>query len=238
MSDHLNRKDLKHDRFVDEMELAYGAMRRNTTRLVLAGVGIIALLAVILGIFAYGRRQEVAAQTLLAEAISTMEKPVSSEPGAPEDAPFKTQDEKIAKAEPLFRQVTDKYGRKDAADIANLYLARIAASRGDLKSAEPKFRDFVDEHSDHLLAGSAQMSLYQIQIGNGKSKEVIADIDKQLASKEPALPKDALLAVLARCHETIGDDAKAKEAYQRIINEYPDSAYAIDAQRKVARPQA
>lgn len=236
MAEHLNRKDLKHDRFVDEMEIAYAAMRRNTQRIVLAAVAVLLVIAAVVAFLAYNRRQENAAQTLLADAISTMDKPVAGEPGAPPDAPFKSNEEKLAKAEPIFRQVVSKYEGKDAADIADLYLARIAASRGDVATAEPKFRDFVSEHSDHLLAGSAQMSLYQIQLGKGATAEVIADVEKQLTAEEAILPKDALLSVLARAHEIGGNDAKAREAYQRIINEYPESAYAIDAQRKVARP--
>lgn len=235
MAEHLNRKDLKHDRFVDEMEVAYGAMRRNTRYVVMGAVALVALIAAIVGLLAYNRSREAAAQALLAEAISTMEQPVAGEPGAPENAPFKSQEEKLAKAEPIFRQVTEKYSGKDAADIADLYLGRIAASRGDIKAAEPKFRKFVDEHSDHLLAGAAQMSLYQLKLGSGATAEVIADVEKQLTAEEPILPKDALLALLARAYETSGNDAKAREAYQRIVNEHPESPYAIDAQRKVAR---
>lgn len=236
MAEHINRRDLKHDRFVDEMELAYESMRRNTRRIALVALALLVVIAAIVALIAFNRRQETVAQGLLAEAIATMEKPVAGEPGAPADAQFKSADEKLAKVEPLFRRVTEKYEGKDAADVADLYLARIAATRGDVKTAEPKFRAFIEDHPDHLLAGSAQMSLYQIQLGNGQTSELIADVEKQLTAESPVLPKDALLALLARAHEIAGNDAKARDAYQRVINEFPDSAYAMDAQRKVARP--
>lgn len=239
MSDRITRKDIKHDvqhdRFVEEMETAYGAVRRNAMKIGAVIAGIVALAGVALGVFAYQKKQEEKAQILLAEAIATMEKPVATDAASGEEAVFKTQDEKIAKAEPLFRKVVEQYRGKDAADIAELYLARIAAGRGDVKTAEPKVRAFLDEHSDHVLAGAAQLSLYQIQLGSGAAREVIADIERQLKAENPVLPKDVLLSTLARAYETIGDEAKARDAYQRLVNEFPDSTYTIDAQRKIAR---
>lgn len=239
MSDRLTRKEIKHDvqhdRFVEEMDAAYSSVRRNATKVAAVVVAVLLLAAAAFGVYAYQRKQEEKAQVLLAEAIAVMEKPVATEGETTEATAFKTQEEKVAKAEPLFKKVSEQYSGKDAADVADLYLARIAAARGDVKTAEPKVRKFIDEHPDHILAGSAQLSLYQIQLGSGAARQVIADVEKQLTTEDPVLPKDVLLSLLARAYELSGDEAKARDAYQRLVNEFPDSTYTIDAQRKIAR---
>jgi predicted negative regulator of RcsB-dependent stress response len=238
MSDRLSRKNMKHDKFVDEVDHLYGSMRKNAQRLTALVIGVLVVLAVIGLFYWFQRNQERKAQDLLSQAIDVMQQQVGTaeqlDPAVP--APkFKTEQEKLAKAEPMFLEVVDKYGRSDAADIANLYLAQIAVEKGDVASARPRLESFVKEHSDHVLAATAQMSLYEIDLGSGKAKEVVSELEKKMTEEQTILPKDALLALLARAYEMSGDEAKAKDAYQRIINEYPDSPYTIDAQRKVAR---
>lgn len=234
MSERLNKEQIKHDRFIDEIEVAYESMQRNRTRLIGIAVALLVLGGIIAAIYGYQTKRENDAQVLLGDAISTLEKPLAGEQGAAPDAP-KTEEDRSKKAEGLFRQVIEKYSGRDAADVASLYVAQMEVARGDLKSAQPKLEAFLQSHSDHMLAGAAQMSLYQIQLAGGQAQQVVNDINTQLAAESPRVPKDALLGLLAKAYEAQGQEAKAKEAYQRVINEYPNSPYAIDAQRKVAR---
>jgi TolA-binding protein len=242
MSERLTRKDIKHDikhdRFIEEVEVAYDVIQRNRIRVIWIAVAALAIAALGFGLYAWKNKKEAAAQTLLSEAIHTMQIPIAGEsqqPTPPDTPTFKTNEERLAKAEPQFKEVVTKYPGSEAADVANLYLAQMESARGDIKSAEPKLRKFLDEHGDHVLAGSANLSLYQIELGSGRAKDVAADIDKQLSAEKPNLPKDVLLSIQARAYEQSGDEAKAKSAYQRLINEFPDSPYTLDAQRKVAR---
>jgi TolA-binding protein len=41
-----------------------------------------------------------------------------------------------------------------------------------------------------------------------------------------------MLLLLAHAYDAQGNDAKSKEAYRRIITEFPDSPYALEAQRR------
>lgn len=236
MSKGITRRQMKHDLFVDEVEHAYSTMRKNAMRMFGIVIAVVVVLAGVAGFYFWQRSQERKGQALLSEAIEVMQLPVAADPAAPADPKsFKTEQEKIAKAEPMFRKVVDGFGRTDAADVASLYLAQIEVEKGDVNSAKPKFEAFIREHPDHLLGATAQMSLYQLQLGAGQAKEVAADVEKKLAAESTLLPKDALLALLARAYEMAGDEAKARDAYQRIINEYPESTYTLDAHRKVAR---
>lgn len=236
MSARLNRREIKHDKFVDDMELAYGVAKKNVTRIVLAVAGVLVLAAAIYVFVVWQRKQEVKAQTQLAEAIRIWETPIG-QPGPGGKIDFNTEQEKIAKAEPLFAKIVSDFGSRDAADVANLYLAQILGARGDVKGAEAKLDAFIKEHSDNLLAASARIGLYNIQIGSGKegASRAIKALEQELSSAKNPLPVDTVLALLAQAYEVLGDDAKARDAYQRIVNEFPDSPYTLEAQRKIFR---
>jgi len=129
--------------------------------------------------------------------------------------------------------VHEKYSGTDASDVAGLYLARIAASRGDIKTARPLLEAFVKNQKDHILAGAARFSLYQMRIESGEAAQVAIEVNAELAKAQPSLPGDSLLVLLAQAYEAQGDSAKSKEAYRRITTEFPESPYAVEAQRHV-----
>ena len=233
--DRQHRRDLKHDRFVDEIGILSESARQNQKLLytILASVVVVALLAY--GIYFYRSNKEQRAQAALAAAIETLDSPLQPAAGQPPvpGAKYKTEAERTAAAEKEFREVTTKFGGTDGADVAMLYLARFDAGRGDVASAKKHLAQFAQEHPDHLLVGSARYSLYQIRIENGEAAQVVNEINTELAKSSPQLPVDALLAVLAHAYDAQGNEGKSRETYRRISTEYPDSPYAVEAQRRM-----
>lgn len=234
MSDRLKRKDIKHDKFVDEVGTVYSSIRTNWFKLLGIALGLIVLLGTVMAVFAWRNRQETTAQDKLAAAIETIETRLG-DPSAAATAPkFASETEKNAKAEQQFKEIVEKHDGTDAADVASIYLARLEAARGDVPVATRRLRDFLAEHPDHLLAGGVKMSLYEMDLASGDPKKVIGDMEKELSSQTATVPTESLLSLLARAYEITGDQAKAKDMYRRITTEFPDSPYALDAQRKVA----
>jgi hypothetical protein len=235
--DRQHRYDLKHDKFVDEIGALSGRARDNQRLLLLIAGGLIALAVIVYGIFFYRSNREDNAQEALATAIETFDAPVGDVPPeqqATQTGPrFKTEPEKTAAAEKLFKEVQSKYSGTDAADVAGLYVARIAASRGDIKTARPLLESFVKDHKDHILVGATRFSLYQMRIENGEAPQVSIELNAELSKAEPALPADSILVLLAEAYEAQGDAVKSRDAYRRITTEFPESPYAIEAQRRV-----
>lgn len=232
MSDRLSRKEIKHDKFVDEMETAYEVARKNVRWIVAAVVGVVVLIGVIVGVSLWLASQERKAQLRLAEAIEILDTPI----GQPSPSgTYQTEQEKLDKAEPLLREIVDEYSGRDAADVAGLYLARLEAGRGELDPAIEKVRSFVDSHPEHVLAQSARISLYDLRLSKGESQEVIADLEKEISGTDSPLPTDISLAILARAYEAGNQPEQSRQAWQRLLNEYPDSAYTLEAQRKLNR---
>jgi TolA-binding protein len=233
--DRQHRRDLKHDKFVDEIGSLSERAKENQRMLVTVTAAIVVVALLAYGIYFYRSNREKQAQAALASAIETLESPLLPAAGQPPvtGAKFKTEAERNAAAEKDLRTVTTKYSGSDASDVAKLYLARLDAAKGDVASARKLLQEFAQAHPDHLLVGSARYSLYQIRIENGEAAQVINEANVELAKSAPQLPPDALLAVLAKAYEVQGDAAKSRDTYRRISTEYPDSPYAAEALRRV-----
>jgi len=235
--DRQHRRELKHDKFVDELGTLSSRARENQRILILITAAAVALAVIAYGIYFYRSNREKHAQDLLAEAISTMESPlVPPAGGQPQPgAKFKTEKERNDAAEKQFKDVVGKYSGSDASDVAGLYLARLDATHGDNAAARKLLQEFVSDHPKHYLVGGARYSLYQLRIEGGEAPQIVTEVNAQLSkpADQALLPPDTLLVLLAHAYDAEGDIAKSRDAYRRIANEFPDSPYAIEAQRKI-----
>lgn len=235
MSERITRKeikhDIRHDRFVEEVNSVYGSFRSNARTFAAVLMGIAVLVGIGCAIWVWRAHKETAAQNRLAEGIAVMQAPVG--PAQPGDTSlhYKTAVEKTAKAEPIFQDVVTNHSGTDAADVADIYIARLAAAKGDLDGARKRYEQFLGDHPRSILAGSAQMSLFELQMSRGQVKPAIDSLEKELKNDDSRLPKDAVLAMLGRAYEQSGDPTRAREMFRRITSEFPESAYAQDAQR-------
>ena len=240
--DRQHRHDLKHDKFVDEIGALSVSARANQRLLYTLALGALALGVIVYGFFFWRSNKEEKAQLALATAIETIEEPVGEAPQQQPNQPpaptpkFKTADERNAAADKQFREVQTKFGGTDAADLAGLYLARIAVLKGDTANARKSLEAFIDDHGDHkLLGGAARYSLYQLRIENGEAAQVTSELDAELKKADAALPGDALLVLLAQAYDVQGNTAKSRETYKRLTTEFPDSQYAVEAARRVGQ---
>ncbi len=230
--DRQHRRELKHDKFVDELGTLSSRARQNQ-RLLLTLTAILVVASVIVyGIFFYRSDRERKAQSALATAIETIDSPLITPGQQIPSAKYTTDAERSAAAEKQFKGVQSNYSGSDAADVANLFLGRIEAGRGDVAAARKRLQDFVDEHPKSLLVGAARFSLYQIRIEGGEAQQVATELNAEIAKPDAVLPPDTLLILLAHAYDAQGNNDKSKEQYRRITTEFPDSPYAIEAQRR------
>jgi TolA-binding protein len=233
--DRQQRRDLKHDKFVDEIGSLSTRARENQRLLYFIAGGAVVLAVIIYGIFFYRSNREQKAQQDLSAAIDTIESPLMPAAGSEPvpNAKFKTEAERTAAAEKQFRTVTSNYSGTDASEVATLYLARIQAGKGDVAGARTMLQEFVNRNPKHLLVNGARYSLYQMRIDNGEAPQVAQELQAEISKSEPSLPADSLLSLLAHDFEVQGNPEKTKETYRRIVREFPDSPYALEAQRKI-----
>jgi TolA-binding protein len=233
--DRQQRRNLKHDKFVDEIGSLSTRARENQRLLFTIGLGAVLVAVLVYGIFFYRANREQKAQEALSTAIDTIESPLMPAPGAEPvpNAKFKTEAERTAAAEKQFKDVAAKFSGSDAAAVANLYIARIDAGRGDVAGARALLQQFISDNPKSVLVNGARYSLYQLRIDNGEAPQVAQELQAEISKSDPSLPVDSLLALLAHDWETQGNADKTKETYRRIVTEFPDSPYALEAQRRI-----
>jgi TolA-binding protein len=234
--DRQHRRDLRHDKFVDEVGVLTSKARQNQGVLIIVAAVTLLIAVAVYGIFFYRGNQERKAQAALSTAIETIESPLIVEGSQPNPrARFKTEVERNAAAEKQFKDVASQFSGTDASAIANLYLARLSAARGDMATAKKLLQEFVNEDPADLLVGSARYSLYQMRIDAGEGAQVATELTAELAKPEAemVLPGDSLLVLLAHAYDAQGNEQKTRDTYKRIVTEFPDSPFALEAQRRV-----
>src|SRR5438270_6547342 len=205
--DRQQRRDLKHDKFVDEIGSLSTRARENQRLLFTIGAAAIVLAVLAYGIYFYRSNREDKAQLALGAAIDTMESPLLPAPGSAPvpGAKFKTEAERTAAAEKQFKDVETSYGGTDAADVASLYLARIAADRGDVASARTRLQKFISDHPKHVLVAGARYSLYRLRIDGGEAPQAAQELQAEIGRPDPSPPADSLLALLAHSFDVQGN---------------------------------
>ena len=236
MTQHLTRKDMKRDDFATAMGrgMEYAESHARTLLTALGALALVAVLFLVARVFLANRAEQ--ANEALARAMKIYQAPLdaaSAKPDDPADPTFAEAGARRTRAKQLFEKVRNDYGSSEAADVAGLYLAQIAAEEGQLDKARELWTEFVDHNGDSLLAGQARVNLIQLDRQQGKNEELTQRLKSMLEQEEPGLPKDVVLFELATTQEQLGRKQEALQSWRRISEEYPESAYRSVAQQKV-----
>lgn len=211
-------------------------------RPLIIGIGGAVLLAVV-GFLIYGfvgHRSDSAGDSLGA-AVKVSSAPLNAtdaKPNDPKEPSFVDEAARRAKAKTLFEKVRSDYGHTDAADIAGMYLAQIAMAEGKPEEARKLWTAFADAHPDSMLGGEARINLIHLDRGKQASKEKLEELAQRLKAMQgqskPPLPEDVILNELGATYEQLGRKDDATQAYKRILDEFPQSAYRTSAQQRMS----
>ena len=216
--DRITRSKLKTDRFAVEVEhsVEYVAEHKKQVMMYSAIGGAVALL--VAGIWYYRDGQHTKRQEELAQAMETMQAPVSS--GAPPGQVFFTTEAlKSAAAEKAFKAVYDKYSGTTEGIVAASYLGAISTDQGKLVDAEKYFKQVADS-GDQNYASMGKLSLAQVQLSTGRN----ADAEKLLRSlyEKPTMfvSKEQAAIALARAI-AVSKTAEARKLLEPLRTERP-----------------
>ncbi|MCB0490187.1 MAG: tetratricopeptide repeat protein [Cyclobacteriaceae bacterium] len=132
-----------------------------------------------------------------------------------------------------FEQIIDDFGMTDAANLANFYAGAICLKQGKYQLAIYYFEDF---DSDDILIQPRAYSLMGDAYMELKDYESASKYYSKASNYKPNkfftptyLMKEAL------AYEKLNQNDKAKQAYQRIIDEFWDSSEYQNARKYKAR---
>lgn len=235
----IERHKLKENEFARTVANArevLSARQRDIATVVV--VAALALAAV--GGYAWWRQSRNAkANAALASALVTYEAPVvppapptpGSAPPLPQPGVFQTEQAKLEATLPKFLDVAAKFPNSDAGIAARYYAAGILASLGRYPEAEQRFKEVVDKAGNKIYGRTAKLGLAEAQVAQGKYDDAIA-IYMEL-SRDTQLPVDSVLMQLGRAYARAGKKEDAIRAFNRIVEEFPQSLYVTDARREM-----
>jgi len=226
MGRRITRKQLKKDdEFVSAAEVIFRWIADNAKALImgLAAVVAIALIWWAASVWMSSRSDD--ASFLLYHATKTYEgeaTPGSMVPAGDLDA-----------AETEFQQVIDSYGRTEQADMARLYLARIALSRGQTDEARAALVELARKHGDDVIGRLANLDLINLRIASGQGAEVAADLEAMVTGQSSGLPRDAALYRLGMLYVEEGQPEKARTYLEMLVEEFPESPFLAEARQRL-----
>jgi predicted negative regulator of RcsB-dependent stress response len=231
----LSRQEMKRDEVREWMERLIDWCYENLRLIIQLAVGLLVAFLIAAAVLTYRSNQERKANEALAWAMQVNSAPVVAENADPEDEKnptFASEDARRAAAKPLFESLQDDYSSTGPGKVAAAYLAEIASDEGDYDSARSLWQSYIDYGRDDALSTAVYLNVLRLDRSRGQVQEVADRLRSELDSGKSPLPEDVLLWELGTTLEEMGKEEEAKESYQRIVDDFPLSAYTQQAQQK------
>lgn len=211
----------------------FGRKVEGKGRNILYGVGALAILGILIGIFyVWNSRSNATAQTALGKAIETSQAKISTSPapaGSTEKT-FKTEKERADAAIAEFQTIVDKFG--GAAGEKARYFIAVTRISIDRPAAIAELQGLAA--SSGAVGKLSKYALAQAQAGDGKFDEAAALYQELAGMSDPIIPKDRIEFELAGIYEKQGKKTEAVDIYFNIAKA---ASEAKDADGKPA-PQS
>lgn len=199
-------------------------VKANQTAIVVAVSAVVLAAVVISGVIYFQKRAEEKAQTMLGNAISQVEAAKRSE----------SPEARYSELKPKFEEIIKKYGATAAGKAALLKYADLAYQTGDYDTAIEMYQRALDTYNDDGELKSFILNGLAYSYEGKESYAQAAEYFNRIVNDKSAVMKDQALFNLGRIYGKMGEPEKKREAYNRIVTDYPDSMYYPLAKEKLA----
>ena len=210
---------------------------RRTVGLVVAAVVLVLVAAG--GYWAWTTRAETRAQLLLGDAIAIAQAPIAEDakPGAkPATGSYPTIRARAEAALTKFTEVYNAYPSTNAGIAARYYAAAALTQLGRAAEAATQYREVVDRAGTGNFYGRmAQLGVVEANLQAKQYEQAISAAQALVNNTaDETIPRDALLMELGRVQAAAGKKAEAKQTFDKVIAEFPDSPYVEEAKTLLA----
>ena len=228
---HLKENEL--DRLARQARETVGTWKRETT---VAIAAIVIVGAGVLGYVAWKDRINSRAEAMLAEALAVAEVRVGAPvaPGTPGAGPsFATERARSEAALAKFKAAAEAYPDTDAGIFARYRQAGVEMELGNAKQAAATYQQVVDRAGDRIYGQMARLGLAEAQARGGQYDQAINTYKELAQRKDGPLPVDGILMQLGLAYRDAGKKADAQQTFNRLVEEYPDSPFSMDAKKEL-----
>jgi len=239
----IERHKLKGNEFAESVARAREVLVERQQTVTTTIVAIVAVVVVLGVVMAWRTNRKSHATESLAQALAVAEAPIVAPPppapGSPapvqQPGTYRTERARDEAALPLLLKTADSYPSTDAGVTARFRAAATLADLGRHAEAAQRYREVLDKAgSSSIYARTAKLGLANSLAAEGKYDEAISALKELTTDPNSQLPLDGILMQLARTATQGGKMDEATRAYNRVINEFPQSLYVAEAKQKIA----
>lgn len=188
----------------------------------ITGVSVLAALVIIyFGWSYYSSSRNARAQTELSQAINTYG-----------ETTIKSDKERLQRTLDQAQKVADDYGSLNAGKIALYYVALSQEGLGDTQKAIQNLQE-VAQRGDASIKGVAQFALVEVYKKHGDTQKAIETAKALFDSG--GYSKSAVAYELAMLYEVNNQPDQAKQFYQKVVTDFPDSPFRQNADEALKR---
>lgn len=211
---------------------------RNVRQVALVGAAVLVLVLGVVGVKSWLRSRDATGARLLAEMIDTYNAPITAsiedlqaaQTGVPT---FTSAAERSRKVIDLAAPILEA-GAGAARAGALLYRGMAQSDLGLYDEAEASLGEVLSRDAKSLYGSMARLRLARLKESRQKSEEALTLYQAILDDDRGLLPREEGLLGVARCQEALGRKDEAQALYRRLVSEYPDSEYLMEARRHLS----
>jgi TolA-binding protein len=231
------RHQIKRNDLATVLEWTADYVATNRRRVAFAAIALVAAFMAALGVRSWLASRAAAASFLAGEMIQTYRSPVAA---ALEDLPpaagvrtFGTPEERDARVLEYAEAILARYGRTAAAPKALYYKGLSLSGLGREEEARAALEELLRRHPRDFVAPLARLHLGRSLAAAGRPGEALVHYLAVADDTRGGFPREEGLLGVARCQEALGEKEEARQTYRRILADFPDSDYQLEARRRL-----
>jgi TolA-binding protein len=232
------RHHLKENEVASTVARAKEAYELYRKPIIAAAIAVTIIVASAVGFMAWRSQADSQARALLADAMAVERAQVATAPASGATAPapppagsYPTERVRNEAALAKFMAVANAYPSSGAGVAARYHAAAMLTALGRTNEAMQRYQEVLDRGGSSLYGQMAKLGMADAEVAVGKFDQAIAVYREMSSAKEGQLPVDGILMQLARAYGAAGKQTDARQTFKRVVDEFPQSAYSVEAKR-------
>lgn len=135
----------------------------------------------------------------------------------------------------ILKNLVDNYDGTKSAGLGTIYLAQAYIKMKDYVNAEKAFESYLDDYDDdRLLSGTAAAGIAATYDERKEYGKAAGLYEKAAGSYPDLMHAPTWLMDAARCFSLAGNQQRAKQTLNKILEKYPKTAILDDAKSYLA----
>ncbi len=227
----------QEDEFISTSVKSIKWIKENYNKIIISGIIFFVVLIGVLSVRYRNRSNLIKSKNFLALAKRTYYGKVRS----PSDDPniplgpdeFVSYEDKYKKAMDYFEQLKAIYPDSKVSEESDFFIANCLYFLGNYDQAIEGFNNYLDKYPNGIYPLQAKIALGDVQEAKGDFENAIKTYREILDYNQDFILLDAIYNKLGLCYEKINSFEKAKDAYQQIVINFPDSPFLEEAEEKI-----